>query len=278
MQDLNQNLETEETLFDETEETFVDEDESLFDEEIDEEVEEETTVEEDETEEEKPSDEVEKEATETEPFMTIRYNKADKALTKEEAITMAQKGMNYDHMKEKYDTLNNRLSELASMNDMEIEQYLESLNSMQINFAVTKEVKALKERFPNSDEELLKEIAQKRVSERLEKNKAQNQVNETEKETKKNEIKRQVELFEKRYPELDAGKLDPKVYEMMEEGYTLLEAYQEHQNQLRVAREKEEQKKREVERINAKNKKKSLGNVTTNDNANSDEFMAGFMS
>ena len=31
-----------------------------------------------------------------EPFLTIRYNKEDKGLTREDAITYAQKGMNYD--------------------------------------------------------------------------------------------------------------------------------------------------------------------------------------
>ena len=268
MEDLNQNLEQEESLFDEVEEV---EDESLFDEEDE-------AVEETESTEDTPTEEETEEPAETEPFMTIRYNKEDKALSRDEAITMAQKGMNYDHLQGKYDTLNNRLTQLAQMTGMNVEQYLEQLNTMQSNYALQQEVKALKEQYPNSDESLLKEIAQKRVNERFEQNKAQiAQTMNNEAEVQQKEIERQVAVFEKRYPNVAADKLDKQVYDMMNEGYTLLEAYQTYLENQRQVKEKEEQQRKEVERINMKNKKKSLGNIGTSENSTNDDFMSGFM-
>lgn len=264
------NIEQEESLFDDIEET---DDESLFDEEEDEE-----TVEETEETEDTPIEEETEEPAEEEPFMTIRYNKEDKKLSRDEAVTMAQKGMNYDRLNERYETLNNRLNQLASMNGMDVEKYLESLNSMQTNYAIQQEVKSLKQKYPNSDEALLKEIATKNVNERLEQNKAQvAQVENNQAELQQKEIERQVSMFEKRYPNVAADKLDQSVYDMMNEGYTLLEAYQTYLENQRQTKEKEVQQKQEIERINTKNKKKSLGNIGTNESSNVDDFMSGFM-
>jgi hypothetical protein len=164
------------------------------------------------------------------------------------------------------------------MTGMNVEQYLESLNEMQSNFALQQEVKALKEQYPNSDESLLKEIAQKRVNERFEQNKAQiAQTMNNEAEVQQKEIERQVAVFEKRYPNVAADSLDQSVYDLMNEGYTLLEAYQTYLDNQRQVKEKEVQQKQEIERINNKNKKKSLGNIGTNEASNVDDFMSGFM-
>lgn len=44
------------------------------------------------------------------PFITVRYNKEDKPLSKEEAVVYAQKGMNYDKISERLKELSARLS------------------------------------------------------------------------------------------------------------------------------------------------------------------------
>jgi hypothetical protein len=45
-----------------------------------------------------------------ESFMTVRYNKEDKPLSKEEAVVYAQKGMNYDKLSERLKELSARLN------------------------------------------------------------------------------------------------------------------------------------------------------------------------
>jgi hypothetical protein len=49
-----------------------------------------------------------------EPFMTVRYNKEEKPLSKEEAITYAQKGMNYDKLHGRLREMAVKLSEYES--------------------------------------------------------------------------------------------------------------------------------------------------------------------
>lgn len=270
LEDLNQNLENEESLFDDVDEV---EEESLFDDQEDEE-----TVEETEEPEGTPTEGKEEETTEEEPFMVVRYNKEDKKLSREEAITMAQKGMNYDKVHGQYNGLFNQINGLAQMNGMDVESYLNSLNEMQVNYAVEQELKSLKQKYPNSDDELLREIANKHVNERLEQNKAQvAQSQNSEVEMQQKEIERQVSIFEKRYPDVDLQKLDQEVFNLVDEGYTLLEAYQIHLENQRKANEKVKEKNQEIKRINEKNKKKSFGNIGTNESSNSDDFISGFM-
>lgn len=271
LEDLNQNLEDEESLFDDVEE--IDEEESLFDDEEDEE-----EVDETEETEGTPTDGDEDEPTEEEPYMIIRYNKEDKKLSKEEAITMAQKGMNYDKVHGQYNDLFNQVNSLAQINGMDVESYLNSLNQMQVNYAIQQEMKSLKEKYPNSDDELLKDIATRNVNERLEQSKAQvAQSKNSEVELQHKEIERQVAVFEKRYPGVAPDKLDSSVYELMGEGYTLLEAYQTYLENQRTANDKVKEQKQEIDRINAKNKKKSFGNIGTNESSNADDFLSGFM-
>ena len=58
------------------------------------------------------------------PFMEITYNKEKKGLSREEAIAYAQKGMNYDHMVDKYNRINAPLEELARMNNMNVDDFI----------------------------------------------------------------------------------------------------------------------------------------------------------
>lgn len=46
-----------------------------------------------------------------EPFVTVRYNKEERPLTKEEAIAYAQKGMNYDKLQGRFKEMAGKLSE-----------------------------------------------------------------------------------------------------------------------------------------------------------------------
>lgn len=55
------------------------------------------------------------EAANEQPFMTVRYNKEDKPLSKEEAVVYAQKGMNYDKLQERLKEMAAKLSEYEKL-------------------------------------------------------------------------------------------------------------------------------------------------------------------
>jgi hypothetical protein len=49
------------------------------------------------------------------PFLTVRYNKQDKPLSREEAATYAQKGMNYDKLSERLKAADDQLKTLSGI-------------------------------------------------------------------------------------------------------------------------------------------------------------------
>lgn len=275
MEDLNQNFETEESLFDDTE---IEEDNLFDDDESDE-----SPAEETEESEGKPAEEETVETAEEEPFMVIRYNKEDRPLNRDQTKALAQKGMNYDAMQqamqERYDALNRDILRLAQMNNMDVPQYLKSLEDMQVNYAVSRELQVLKEQYPETDETILKELANNRVADILSKNQSQQAQNrQIEADKQRNEIRRQLDLFERKYPDVDARNLDQKVYDLMKEGYTLLEAYNEFKEEQAQADRTSQDQQKQIEKLNRKNQKKKLGNLNNTDSIMEDDFMAGFLS
>ena len=235
----------------------------------------------------KPIEDISNKASE--PFMTIKYNSEERGLSKEEAIAMAQKGMNYDKiitnytaMKGEFDTIKpiyEQFSKLAEESGMDVSSYMQSLQAMQTNFAISKEIDALKAQYPTADEALLKEIAEKRVAENVNTRRQQAETKtNNEQEARKNEIRRQLDVFEKRYPNVNPQELDQKVYDLMNDGLTLLEAYQEVEAEKRSVEAQKQQAKEEATKQNQANAKKGLGNIGNADDIDVDDFLSGFNS
>lgn len=277
--DMNEEMMLEDGLFDD----FVEED---FAEETNDETEESLTDEGTPTSNDTP---IENDSNSDEPFMTIKYNSEEKGLSKEEAITMAQKGMNYDkintnynNMKTEFDAMKpiyDQFSKLAEESGMDVGSYIESLQNMQKNYAISKEVEALKAQYPTTDTALLEEIARKRVEDNARANAQLAQQNaNNEQEARKNEIKRQLEVFEKRYPKVNPQELDQRVYDLMDDGLTLLEAYQEVESEKRSVEAQKQQEKDNVDKHNQSNARKGLGNIGNAENIDVDDFLSGLNS
>lgn len=255
MEELNQTLTQEEGLFDDVED-FDTSDEDLT-----------TTDEEVESNEEIPTSQAETETSNADPFVTIRYNKEDRNLSKDETISLAQKGMNYDKMYGHYSELNQTLNALASKNGMSVPEYLNSLQELQTRFEMTNELNRLKEAYPNTDENVLQELAMASLNSK-----------ETQRiDPKRAELERQVDIFERQYPGVNWGELPNEVYDLMNEGYTLLEAYQLNARTQEIAKQKTIEKQNQIEQKNLLNRQKSLGNVTNASIDDSDDFMKGFL-
>lgn len=252
-------------------------DEGLFDDLVDEEFED-TPAEDTEATEESQEKETNKEteAAPTEPFLKVKYNKEEKGLTREEATELAQKGMNYDNVFGKYNTLNSQLDRLAKLNGMDVNEYLEHLEEVQVQFQTNKELETLRKKYPDAEDELLQEIAESRV-----RSSKENETKEAEKQQQEidsKEIEQQVAKFNKRYPNLKADELDPKVYDLMQEGYTLLEAYNVFKDEKEAEARAKQEAQQQVAKKNAENIKRSFGNISTTGGADYDDFMSGFLS
>lgn len=223
--------------------------------------------------------------TESAPFLTIKYNKESRNLSQDEAVELAQKGMNYDRIYSQYEALkqyeglDKELEALAKANGMSIADYVANLKEVQNSFELNREIESLKETYQDADESLLSELAQSRINARKEGNlriAEEKAVNE--KSQLRSEVERQVNKFEERYPDVAPDKLDSEVYDLMRGGYTLLEAYEIVQGEKRKAEERIKEQQSLSARHNEENRKKSLGNLSNTGDIEKNAFMEAFLS
>jgi len=243
-------------------------------------VEEENIFDDFEAEEDTPVESVEEESSEPaevadNPFgLNIKFNGEEMTLNEEEARTLAQKGMNYDRFYEP-------IERLARMNGMSVGDYLNRLNETQIQYEVAKEVENLRNnpKYEGVSDEVLEEIANTRVMENvnLQDRNYEEQL-KGEADAQQAKVQRDIDLFFEEYPEFKnkgPEALDPKVYDYVKKGYTLLEAYNKwSREQVNSPRT---QAKEKVSKLNEENKKRSLGNTTNAGSTDADDFLNGFL-
>lgn len=194
-------------------------------------------------------------------FLKVKYNGEDQDLNEDDARMYAQKGMNYDKIYEP-------LEKLAKANNMQVGEYLNQLNATQHEFEVSKEVEKLREdpKYADLSDEILEEIANSHITEF-----ANNQLKiqqENENSALEREFARQVDVFKREHPDLEPDDVDEEVFNLVRQGYTLLEAYNKWEaNSAKLKAEKQ----------NQENKKRSLGNTTNAGKVESDDFLKGFL-
>ena len=206
------------------------------------------------------------------PFLNIKFNGEEKSLTEEEARTLAQKGMNYDRFYEP-------IERLARMNNMSVGDYVNQLNDTQFQYELSKTMDELREdpKYENVNDEVLEEIAKTRVENLIgERDKYYADQQKEQADAQAEAVKRDVDKFFNEYPEFkDKGPdaLNPKVFEYVNKGYTLLEAYNKFQRENVKQSQIEAQAK--ASKLNEENKKKSLGSTTNAGSTDSDPFLKG---
>ena len=217
---------------------------------------------------------IEETAEPASPFeLKVKFNGEERTLSEEEARTLAQKGMNYDRFYEP-------IERLARMNGMSVGDYVNQLNDTQVRYEVEKEIETLREdpKYSNVSDEVLEEIANSHVKETMgQRDQYYADQSKQQADAEQARVQREVDLFMQEYPEFkDKGpdSLDPKVFEFVKQGYTLLEAYGKF---LRMNSQKSQMEaKAKVAKLNEENKKKSLGSTTNAGKVESDDFLSGF--
>ena len=203
-------------------------------------------------------------------FLTVRFNKADKKLTRAEAVELAQKGLNYDHVKAELDSyrdgpIGKAIKAYADQAGMSVEKYAEMMAAQADAAAEKKAIDELREKWPDVPDEFLKEHA------RLQRGENQAKAASAE------EAKRQKEWAEARaeYPEINPESLPQDVYEAMAQGMTPLEAL--HRHEIAELKKKnaeltsaEEAKKKQID-----NRARSTGSLASSAKSQ-DDFMSEF--
>lgn len=220
----------------------------------------------------------ETEPTPTEDFLQIRYNGQDQSLTREQATTLAQKGMNYDKISQKLqDALNNPVLKIVESNakkaGLSVEEYTNRLAQYQDSLSIQQIAKEFKTQNPDVSDA----VATQYASEVYKNRQAQSAREEAERaqqasQAEQDALVAEVKAFQSRFPDVDIENLPNEVIDDINMGTPLMEAYLTYENQQLRNRLANSQ-------TNARNRNNSVGKVSENTGKNTgdDPFIQGLL-
>lgn len=211
----------------------------------------------------------------TEASIRVKFNGEEKDISLSEARTLAQKGMNYDHIVEERDRNKNAfdfLVEQAKSKGMTVEDYIAGERANAENQRIDEKMRVLREKDDDASDETLRNLAKLELAEEEAKKKREEaEASEIE---KNNEIEGWNKLF-KAHPELiekdGQTKITDAVFKLVGEGYSPTEAYQ-------MTRIKELEEKSKIAESAEKAKAKSIGSLRGDQTTEEDAFLEGFNS
>lgn len=216
--------------------------------------------------------------TTEEPFLNIRYNGADEALTKEQAIELAQKGRNYDKIMGRLEALQNdpvrQLIEQQAKNaGLDVNAYVERLNQLQERSNLNRIAQQYKSQHPGVDDNAALEYAQIAYERQKAQTAQQEQQRVTQMQNERQQFAQaQVAQFASEYPDVDITKLPTEVIDRIAAGESLMSAYHAYENA-------ELKKTLAALRRNEGNKAKAVGSLskTNVSEEGADPFLAGLL-
>ena len=219
-----------------------------------------------------------------EPMFDLKYNKETKQYTRQQVTELAQKGLNYDHVTEQRDRLQQENADLAKFRDensaildtlraaaeasgKSIPEYLTSIRT---NLLVAQGVSP-----ETARERILREDAEQRLH-------SQQKAEEAEASSKRDAEQRQkddIARFQKKYKDVDPKSIPQEVWEAVRGGELLTDAYGDYQRRELERQLKEANEKLAIRAKNESNRQKSLGSLqSTKQETGKDPFLEGFLS
>lgn len=233
------------------------------------------------------SEEVESETSETEDTTTaetddfaldIRYNGQNQTLNREQATTLAQKGMNYDKINEKLQqALNNPVLKVLESNAKKAGMSVEDYANRMAQFQDTMNIQQIAKEFQSQNPDVSDAVATKYANE-VYKNrladiaKQDAEAAKASEQAEQNKLIAEVQAFTQRFPDVDIEKLPADVIDDINAGTPLMEAYLSYENQQLRNRLSNHD-------TNAKNKNNSVGKVSDNSGSGkgTDPFLEGLL-
>ena len=213
----------------------------------------------------------------------LKYNKEVKQYTRQQVTELAQKGLNYDHVTEQRDRLQQENADLskrlnensgiiemlktaAEANGKSLPDYL---TSIRINGLVSQGLS-----METARERVLREDAEQRLH-------SQQKAEEAAASGKREAERRQKEditRFQQKYKDVDPKTIPEEVWNAVRDGELLTDAYGDYQRRELERQLKEAKEKLAIRTKNESNKQKSLGSQSTKQETGKDPFLEGFLS
>ena len=219
-----------------------------------------------------------------EPMFDLKYNKETKQYTRQQVTELAQKGLNYDHVTEQRDRLQQENADLAKFRDENSaildtlraaaeasgKSVPEYLTSIRTNLLVAQGISP-----ETARERILREDAEQRLH-------SQQKAEEAAASSKRDTEQRQkddIARFQKKYKDVDPKTIPQEVWEAVRGGELLTDAYGDYQRRELERQLKEANEKLAIRAKNESNRQKSLGSLqSTKQETGKDPFLEGFLS
>ena len=189
-----------------------------------------------ETVEEPASEETEPTQETDDNFLQIRYNGQDQFLTREQATTLAQKGMNYDKISQKLqEALDNPALKVIESNarkaNMSVSDYVNRMAQFQDTLNIQQIANDFKAQNPDVSDAVAKQYANEVYKNQL----AQMAKEQADREAKASQAEqdalvKEVKAFQSRFPDVDIQNLPNEVVDDINEGTPLMEAWLSYEN------------------------------------------------
>ena len=219
-----------------------------------------------------------------EPMFDLKYNKETKQYTRQQVTELAQKGLNYDHVTEQRDRLQQEIADLTKFRDENSaildtlraaaeasgKSVPEYLTSIRTNLLVAQGISP-----ETARERILREDAEQRLH-------SQQKDEEAEANRKRDAEQRQkddIARFQKKYKDVDPKTIPEEVWEAVRGGELLTDAYGDYQRRELERQLREANEKLAIRSNNESNRHKSLGSLqSTKQETGKDPFLEGFLS
>ena len=219
-----------------------------------------------------------------EPMFDLKYNKETKQYTRQQVTELAQKGLNYDHVTEQRDRLQQENAARAKFRDENSaildtlraaaeasgKSVPEYLTSIRTNLLVAQGISP-----ETARERILREDAEQRLH-------SQQKAEEAEASSKRDAEQRQkddIARFQKKYKDVDPKTIPQEVWEAVRGGELLTDAYGDYQRRELERQLREANEKMAIRAKNESNRQNSLGSLqSTKQETGKDPFLEGFLS
>ena len=219
-----------------------------------------------------------------EQMFDLKYNKETKQYTRQQVIELAQKGLNYDHVTEQRDRLQQEIADLTKFRDENSaildtlraaaeasgKSVPEYLTSIRTNLLVAQGISP-----ETARERILREDAEQRLHSKQKAEEAAASSKRDAEQRQKDDIAR----FQKKYKDVDPKTIPQEVWEAVRGGELLTDAYGDYQRRELERQLREANEKLAIRAKNESNRQKSLGSLqSTKQETGKDPFLEGFLS
>ena len=219
-----------------------------------------------------------------EPMFDLKYNKETKQYTRQQVTELAQKGLNYDHVTEQRDRLQQEVADLTKFRDENSaildtlraaaeasgKSVPEYLTSIRTNLLVAQGISP-----ETARERILREDAEQRLHSQQKAEEAAASSRRDAEQRQKDDIAR----FQKKYKDVDPKTIPQEVWEAVRGGELLTDAYGDYQRRELERQLREANEKLAIRAKNESNRQKSLGSLqSTKQETGKDPFLEGFLS